>query len=78
MRRTEDTIRQREVVSRTAQKRAPMYGSRLKRLLFLYTAYGNFAAIKIYEDFGFQITEVADYKIQGEIIQIVKMQQIGS
>jgi hypothetical protein len=45
---------------------------------FLYTAYGNFAAIKIYEDFGFQITEVADYKIQGEIIQIVKMQQIGS
>jgi ribosomal protein S18 acetylase RimI-like enzyme len=45
---------------------------------FLYTAYGNFAAIKIYEDFGFQITEVAYYKIQGEIIQIVKMQQIGS
>jgi site-specific DNA-methyltransferase (cytosine-N4-specific) len=34
MRWTEDTILQREVVSRTAQKRAPMYGSRLKRLLY--------------------------------------------
>jgi hypothetical protein len=34
MGRTEDTILKRIATGRTAQKRAPMYGSRLKRLLY--------------------------------------------